>query len=136
MTQTKEARKAYYLANRERESARRKERYLANRERELAQCRAYKVSHQESIMAYELANRVRILDYKKAYDVTVRHSYRSVIDVPDGMVVHHLNHDHNDNRRTNLLVMTQSDHASYHGYMRYGNYEKASQIIYNYEVTQ
>ena len=97
--------------------------------------------------AYRLANKAKIRAKDKTYYESNKESileklkhcrserpYRSVIDCPDGMVVHHLNHDHNDNRRTNLLVMTQSDHASYHGYMRHGNYEKASQIIYNYEV--
>jgi len=108
---TKEEKKAYD-----------KERYLANKESILAQQKAYKDAHKESISAKY-----------KAYRDIVRNPYRSVVDCPVGMVVHHINHDHSDNRVSNLLVMTVSDHQSYHQFMRFGNYEKASTIIYNYE---
>jgi len=120
---TKEEKKAYD-----------KEHYLANKE----QKKAYYEANKESILArkkeywktYCVANRERI----KVYHDNVTNPHRSVVNCPEGMVVHHLNHDHNDNRRTNLLVMSRSDHQSYHQFMRWGNYDKASQIIYNYEV--
>jgi len=84
-----------------------------------ARVKAYKESHKSEIQTYR---------------DTVVAPYRSVVNCPDGFVVHHLNHDHNDNRRQNLLVMTREDHMSYHQFMRYGNYGKAAEIIYKYEV--
>jgi hypothetical protein len=116
---TKEEKRAYDRA-----------RYLANKE----QKKAYRDANRERTKEYNATYREVNQEYFKNYNDTVRNPYRSVIDCPDGMVVHHINHDHSDNRRTNLLAMTPSDHASYHRSITSGNYEKASEIIYNYEV--
>jgi hypothetical protein len=109
---TKEEKKAYDKLYRE-----------IHKEARNARNREYKASHREQ--ANETA---------RVYKNRNKYPYRSIIDVPDGFVVHHLNHDHNDNRRQNLLAMTRADHLSYHQFMKYGNYEKASAIIYKYEV--
>lgn len=41
--------------------------------------------------------------------------HRVVMNAPAGMHVHHRNYDKLDNRRSNLEVMTSSDHAKLHG---------------------
>jgi len=115
----------------------RKEYMKAYRETHKAQIKASKEAydrlHREEKKAYEKAYRLANKESRKAYSDTIVAPYRSVIDCPEGYVVHHLNHTHSDNRRSNLLVMTRSDHNAYHQFMRYGNYEKASDIIYKYE---
>jgi hypothetical protein len=111
--------KAYRLANKEQKKAY----YETNKERISAQQKAYYEASKESIR-----------ETQRVYYDTVTSPYRSLIDVPDGYDVHHLNHDHSDNRRSNLLAMSHADHTAYHNYMRHGNYDLASQIIYNYEV--
>lgn len=47
--------------------------------------------------------------------------------------VHHLNGKRDDNRANNLLLMTSSDHMSYHSNVRYGNIEKAEAILDKYK---
>lgn len=46
--------------------------------------------------------------------------------------VHHINEKRDDNRLCNLLLITKSDHMSYHGYKRYGNEKAAKEIISKY----
>jgi hypothetical protein len=38
--------------------------------------------------------------------------------VPDGYIIHHINHDHYDNRIENLKIMTDSEHRRYHALNR------------------
>ena len=130
--------KAYRLANKELIKSKQKQYYLDNRERLLAYANAnsktYYEANKEASKTRKNAYYEANPEYFKNYRDTVYRPYRSMIDVPEGYDVHHLNHDHDDNRRTNLLAMTRADHAAYHQFMKYGNYEKASEIIYNYEV--
>lgn len=35
--------------------------------------------------------------------------------IPNGYIVHHIDHDKSNNTIDNLSIMTQSDHATYHG---------------------
>jgi hypothetical protein len=115
-----------------------RERYLANREYKLAQNNTWNAANKESLKAkgkiYRDNNKETRKVYDKVYNDTVRHPYRRIVTCPDGFVVHHLNHNPDDNRRTNLLVMLKSDHMSYHAHIRYGNYSEASEIIKSYEI--
>jgi len=113
--------KAYRAANKERLKAYDKTYRDANRDKDKARHKAYRLANKDSC---------------RAYNVTVTLPYRSVVNCHEGYIVLHLNHDHTDNRRTNLLVMKQADHASYHAHIQHGNYDKASEIIYNYGDTQ
>ena len=45
--------------------------------------------------------------------------HRWILNAPDDMVVHHLNHNSLDNRKTNLIILSASDHSYYHAKTRH-----------------
>lgn len=38
--------------------------------------------------------------------------------IPPGHDIHHINHDHGDNRPENLLCLTEDEHIAYHNGVR------------------
>jgi len=40
--------------------------------------------------------------------------HRQIMECPNGYVVHHLNHNTLDNRKCNLIVVTDEEHKLYH----------------------
>ncbi|MGD0283518.1 MAG: HNH endonuclease [Dissulfurispiraceae bacterium] len=40
--------------------------------------------------------------------------HRWIVDAPDDMLVHHINHNTLDNRKENLAILSASDHTYYH----------------------
>lgn len=47
-------------------------------------------------------------------------------EIPQGYHIHHINHDHNDNRIENLMMLSNSDHKKIHG-----NWEMIDGILVN-----
>jgi hypothetical protein len=110
----------YYQAHKEEIKAKNLARYHANKE-------AYKAT----VMEYYHRNAESKKEYQRRYECP----YRELVQVPDGWVVHHFNHNHEDNRPENLLPMTHSDHSRYHGYFNTGQRRKALKVLTKYIMT-
>lgn len=50
--------------------------------------------------------------------------HREVLKTKPGFFTHHINHDTLDNRKVNLVEMTQQEHESYHQTLRISKIEK------------
>jgi hypothetical protein len=148
VTQTKEQRKAWYLANRESILAKRKiyqennkdklkEYREANKDRIKKYQAEYRLAHLDEFKEYNAENKLEHLDYFKEYSKEwnkenwARYSapYRLLVQIPFGFDVHHLNHIHSDNSIDNLLPMSHANHTRYHNFYRGGNFTKAQEVL-------